>query len=100
MKKSSSFYSHFHSYDKAIKYYLKAIRPTDPVEIVDTKQLPMTQLEKRKLERMGKVQKIRYLKERDEKRRSLIETEEAKQERRIQDSHCRLFRIFLYQVCT
>jgi hypothetical protein len=58
----------------------------------------MTELEIRKLERMGKAQKARYLKAREEKREQLIEQEEARQERRIQDAHCRLFRILLAQV--
>jgi hypothetical protein len=88
-----------HRDDKAIKYYLKATKLTDPVEVVDNKQLPMSEFEMRKLDRMGKVQKARYLKAREEKRAELIEQEKAKQERRIQDSHCRLFRLFLSQVC-
>lgn len=77
---------------------MKAIKPVDPVEIIDTKQLPMTELELRKLERLGKPQKAKYLQAREEKRANLILKEQSKQERRIQDSHCRLFRILLHQV--
>ena len=85
-------------FDRAIKYYNKSIKPIDPVEIVDQRQISMTELEIRKLERLGKPQKIKYLKEREEKRNNLIIKEQTKQERRIQDSHCRLFRIYLHQV--
>ena len=93
-----SILTHWIRDEKAIKCYLRAIKPTDPVEVVDSKQLPMSDLELKKLERMGKVQKARYLKAREEKRAQLIEEEKAKQERRIQDSHSRLFRLYLYQV--
>ncbi|CAE7658727.1 unnamed protein product, partial [Symbiodinium microadriaticum] len=65
--------------------------------VVDVRLFPLTAFEKRKIERLGKCQKVAYLKQRDERRDSLLCAEETKQEKRIQDSHCRLFRIYLIQ---
>lgn len=91
----NSLFIYFFSYDKAIEFFTKAIKPKSPELLVDTIQLPRSKEEERKLERLGKVQKQRYLENRDITRSQLIETEQLKQETRIQESHCNLLRIYL-----
>jgi len=86
-------------YDRAVKYYIKSTKATDPVHIVDVKLMPMTDLERRKIDRLGKKQRVEYLRLRNEKRDKLILAEQIKQEKRIQDAHCRLFRVFLILGC-
>jgi hypothetical protein len=71
------------------------VKIVDPFAQVDNVLLPYTDLEMRKIERLGKVQRKRYLKNRDEKRESLILQEEVRQEKRLQDCYSRLFRVHL-----
>lgn len=82
-------------YSRAITYYNKAVKITDPWQQVDTVLLPHTDIEKRKIERLGKVQRKRYLKAREEKRQNLIRQEEIRQEKRLQHCFCHLFRVHL-----
>jgi hypothetical protein len=86
------------SYDRALNCYLKSTQARDPFDVVDNVLLRMTDLEQRKIERLGSQQKVRYLRQRSEKREALVMAEQEKQEKRIQDSHCRLFRIYLILV--
>lgn len=67
----------------------------DPFAQVDNVLLPHTDVEKRKIERLGKVQRKRYLVNREKRRQELIEREEIHQEKRLQSSYARLFRVHL-----
>jgi hypothetical protein len=67
----------------------------DPFSQVDNVLMPYTDIEMRKIERLGKVQHKRYLKNREIKRQELILNEETHQERRLQDCYSRLFRVHL-----
>ena len=67
----------------------------DPFDQVDNVLMPFTDIENRKIERLGKVQRKRYLKNRELKRQELIVQEETHQEQRLQDCYSRLFRIHL-----
>jgi hypothetical protein len=82
-------------YSRAIQYYTKAVKIVDPFSQVDNVLLPHTDIEKRKIERLGKVQRKRYLKNREIKRQELILREEVHQEKRLQDCYSRLFRVHL-----
>jgi len=82
-------------YDRAVTYYNKALKVNDPLLHVDNVLMPYTDIEIRKLERMGTVHKKQYLEKREAKRQQLISEEEIHQERRMQDCFSRLFRVHL-----
>ena len=82
-------------YTRAIQYYNKAVKIVDPLTQVDNVLLPFTDMEARKLERLGKIQKKKYLVNREKKRQELLAQEEIHQEKRLQDCYMRLFRVHL-----
>jgi len=82
-------------YSRAIQYYNLAVKIVDPIKQVDEVLLPYTDMEYRKLERLGKKQKKQYLINREIKRKELLSQEEIRQEKRLQDCYSRLFRVHL-----
>lgn len=89
-------YIHCVRFDRAIKHFGGATKLRPVEQLVDEVYLPFTEAHRRKVERLGSVQRAEYLAEREAKRSALIHEENEKRRLRALLAESSLLRIHVH----
>ena len=89
-------YEDINMYDKAVKFYQKAVKMVPADMFVDKERLPDTSKHRRKLERLTGTLLEKYIAERARLRSEMLDYENLMRRVRKLISHCMLFKLFVF----